>query len=48
VVFWLPSRRAWRRMLWSAGFDDVHEHGRFSMRSTQGYSVRHVVNHARR
>ena len=48
VVFWLPSRRAWRRMLWSAGFDDVREQGRFTMRSTQGYAVRHVVNHARR
>lgn len=48
VVFWLPSRRAWRRMLWSAGFDEVREHGRFTMRSTQGYGVRHVVHHARR
>ncbi len=48
VVFWLPSRRAWRRMLWSAGFDSVSEHGRFTMQSTQGYGVRHVVHHARR
>jgi tRNA (mo5U34)-methyltransferase len=48
VVFWLPSRRAWKRMLWSAGFDEVSEHGRFTMQSTQGYGVRHVVHHARR
>jgi tRNA (mo5U34)-methyltransferase len=47
VVFWLPSRRAWKRMLWSAGFDTVSEHGRFTMKSTQGYGVRHVVHHAR-
>ena len=47
VVFWEPSARTWRRMLWTAGFDDVREHGRFSMRSTQGWSVRHVVHHGR-
>jgi tRNA (mo5U34)-methyltransferase len=48
VVFWLPSRRAWRRMMWSAGFDQVTEHGRFTMESTQGYSVRHAVFHGRK
>ena len=48
VVFWLPSRRAWRRMIWTAGFDSVAERGRFTMRSTQGYSVRHAVFHGRR
>ena len=46
VVFWLPSAATWRRMLWTAGFDDVVEHGRFRMRSTEGYSVRHLVLHA--
>lgn len=46
VVFWLPSRRTWREMIWHAGFDDVREHGRFVMKSTQGYGVRHVVHHA--
>ena len=45
VVFWLPSRRTWKRMLWTAGFDRVEERGRFTMHSTQGYSVRHVVLH---
>jgi tRNA (mo5U34)-methyltransferase len=46
VVFWLPSRRAWRRMLWSAGFDGVEQHGRFKLESRWGFSVRHVVHHA--
>jgi tRNA (mo5U34)-methyltransferase len=46
VVFWMPSRRAWRRMLFSAGFERVEEHARFDMKATQGFSVRHVVHHA--
>jgi tRNA (mo5U34)-methyltransferase len=46
VVFWVPNRRAWRDMLWFAGFDRVEEHSRFTMKSNEGYSVRHVVNHA--
>ena len=46
VVFWLPSMRTWRRMLWTAGFDQVHRHARFKLPSTRGYSVRHVVHHA--
>jgi tRNA (mo5U34)-methyltransferase len=46
VVFWVPNRRGWRDMLWSAGFDRVEEHSRFTMKSNEGYSVRHVVNHA--
>jgi tRNA (mo5U34)-methyltransferase len=48
VVFWLPSRRAWRAMLSYAGFGEIREHSRFTMRSTQGYGVRHAVHHARR
>ena len=48
VVFWVPSRRAWRQMLWYAGFDHVQQFKRFAMRSNEGYSVRHVVNHAGR
>lgn len=46
VVFWLPSRRTWRRMLWTAGFDRVTEHTRFAMRATDGWRVRHVIHHA--
>jgi tRNA (mo5U34)-methyltransferase len=48
VVFWLPSARTWKRMIWTAGFDSVERVGRFSMRSRDGFSVRHVVHHARK
>ena len=48
VVFWLPARKTWRRMLWTAGFDDVREVGRFKLRATAGWTVPHVVHHARR
>jgi hypothetical protein len=33
-------------MMWTAGFDEVHEHARFTMPSRHGFKVRHVVNHA--
>ena len=46
VIFWLPSRRTWRRLLWTAGFDRVQEHGRFTMQAKAGYAVPHVVHHA--
>jgi tRNA (mo5U34)-methyltransferase len=49
VVFWQPSVATWKRMLWTAGFDRVEEHGRFTMRAGQSagkpFSVRHVVLH---
>lgn len=48
VVFWVPSRKAWRAMLWHAGFDQVDEVKRFTMRATAGWKIRHVVHHARR
>lgn len=48
VIFWSPNARAWRRMLWTAGFDDVREHGRFTMRSSDGARIPHVVHHARK
>jgi tRNA (mo5U34)-methyltransferase len=48
IVFWQPSRRSWRRMLWTTGFDGVREHARFTMRTTDGAAIRHVVLHARR
>jgi len=48
VVFWLPSVKTWKRLLWTAGFDDVEVHGRFMMKSPQGFGVRHAVFHARR
>ena len=50
VVFWLPARKTWRRMLWTAGFDDVEEKGRFkvTIESKTGTKKRipHVVLHA--
>jgi tRNA (mo5U34)-methyltransferase len=45
VVFWQPSIRTWKRMLWTAGFDRVEQVGRFKMRSNDGWWVRHVVLH---
>ena len=47
VIFWLPSARTWRSMIRTAGFDDVVERTRFKLHSNDGYSVRHVVHHAR-
>jgi hypothetical protein len=45
IVFWRPSKRAWRRMLWSAGFDRVERHGTFTLRPVDSP---HVVHHAHR
>ena len=47
VVFWLPAAKTWRRMIWTAGFDDVREHGRFTLRVRGGLKIPHVVIHAR-
>ena len=46
VVFWQPSIRTWKSMLWSAGFDRIDQHGKFKMQSNFKWSVRHVVLHA--
>lgn len=46
VVFWQPSVRTWKRMLWTAGFDRVEKKNRFNLKSPQGFAVRHVVHHA--
>jgi tRNA (mo5U34)-methyltransferase len=46
VVYWLPSRKTWRRMIWTSGFDQVRQHAQFTIAATRGFSVRHVVNHA--
>jgi len=48
VVFWMPSRRTWRRMLWAAGFDEVTERARFKLVASGGWNVPHVVHHASR
>jgi tRNA (mo5U34)-methyltransferase len=46
VVFWVPSRRAWRQMLWHSGFDRIEEVTRFTMKASPGWKIRHVVHHA--
>jgi tRNA (mo5U34)-methyltransferase len=46
VVFWVPAARTWRRMVWTAGFDDVSEHSRFRYRLGRRAVVPHVVIHA--
>ena len=49
VVFWQPSRKTWRAMMWTAGFDRVTEHARFTLPATEGgWGVRQVVHHCRR
>jgi tRNA (mo5U34)-methyltransferase len=46
VVYWLPSRRTWRRMIWTSGFDNVSQHAAFTVKAEHGFNVRHVINHA--
>jgi tRNA (mo5U34)-methyltransferase len=49
VVFWLPSVKTWQRLLWTAGFDDVRQTGRFTLHDRKRtFSVRHVVHAARK
>jgi len=48
AVFWEPSLRTWPLMLEASGFSAIRRVSRFTMRSTRGYSVRHVVHHATR
>ena len=51
VVFWLPGRRTWRRMVWTAGFEDVEERCTMTLRlrtpDGRRAGIRHVVIHAR-
>ena len=48
VVYWMPNQRAWKKMIWGAGFDHVERVSKFSMKATDGWSVRHAVFHARK
>ena len=48
VVFWLPSIKTWKSMLWTAGFDGIEQKNRFKLKARAGWSVRHVVFHARK
>jgi tRNA (mo5U34)-methyltransferase len=51
VVFWLPARKTWKRMLWTAGFEDIEEKGRFKVtidsKTGKTRTIPHVVLHAR-
>jgi tRNA (mo5U34)-methyltransferase len=48
MVWWRPTTRAWREMVWCAGFEDVELRGRFRLpfRAQRGH-VPHVVVGAR-
>jgi tRNA (mo5U34)-methyltransferase len=45
IVYWMPNIRCWKELIWAAGFDRVEQRARFSMKSNDGYAVRHVVLH---
>jgi tRNA (mo5U34)-methyltransferase len=45
MVFWAPSIRTWRQMIWAAGFERVEQRAKFTMRS-KDFRVPHVVIHA--
>jgi tRNA (mo5U34)-methyltransferase len=48
VVFWLPSIKAWKRMLYAAGFNDIEQRGKFPVKARAGWSVQHVAFRARK
>lgn len=50
VVYYLPAKKTWRKLMWTAGFDDVAEHGTFTMVAgiePRTFKVPHVVHHCR-
>jgi SAM-dependent methyltransferase len=50
VVYYLPAKKTWRKLMWTAGFDHVEQHGTFTMVVGQGeqqFKVPHVVHHCR-
>jgi tRNA (mo5U34)-methyltransferase len=47
LQFWRPNAKAWRRMLWAAGFDEVRLTRRFRMKASN-FRVRHAVFHSRK
>jgi tRNA (mo5U34)-methyltransferase len=44
AVFWMPSIKTWKRMMWAAGFERVEQKGTFRLRA-ENVDVRHVVLH---
>jgi tRNA (mo5U34)-methyltransferase len=47
VQYWRPNVKAWRRMLWTAGFDEVELTRRFKMKASD-MEVPHAVFHSRK
>jgi tRNA (mo5U34)-methyltransferase len=50
VVYYLPAKKTWGKLMWTAGFDHVDVHGTFTMVGGTGkrrFKVPHVVHHAR-
>jgi tRNA (mo5U34)-methyltransferase len=47
VVFWLPAAKTWMRMIQTAGFDDVKQHGRYTLLLKDKLKIPHVVVHAK-
>ena len=43
--FWRPNVKAWRRMLWAAGFERIERKGFLRVKATDS-KVPHVVHHA--
>jgi tRNA (mo5U34)-methyltransferase len=43
--FWRPNLKAWRKMMWAAGFERVERRAIFRMKATN-MKVPHVVHHA--
>jgi len=46
ACFWQPNIRAWKDMLYAAGFDSIEQKAKFKMKATD-MKVPHVVLHAR-
>lgn len=51
VVFWLPALKTWKRMIWTAGFEDVTQRSKFTVEiagaNGKKRRIPHVVYHAR-
>jgi tRNA (mo5U34)-methyltransferase len=46
-VFWMPSLKTWKRMIWAAGFERVEQRDKFRLQA-ENTDVRHIVLHAHR
>jgi Methyltransferase domain len=48
VEFWRPNIKAWKKMIWAAGFERVERRATFKMQAKGMKGIPHVVIHARR